>query len=85
MEASGNAVLLGLVQRLNTPVHHLVFETFYRADRLRSAVNDHREILDAIMAGNAEAAEVCMRRHVENGLRYLLKLDESFHFDGSDT
>jgi len=85
MEVSGNAVLHELVQRLNTPVHHLVFESFYRADRLRSAVTDHKEILDAIMAGDAEAAESHMRRHVENGLWYLLKLDKSMHFEGSDT
>ncbi len=85
MEVSGNALLHGLVQRLNTPVHHLVFESFYRADRLRSAVADHKGILEAILAGDAEAAEGRMRAHVENGLRYLLKLDESMHFEGSDT
>lgn len=85
MEASGNAVIHELVQRLNTPLHHLVFDTFYRGDRLRSAVVDHKKILDAIMAGNAEAAEGHMRQHVENGLRYLLKLDESMHFEGSDS
>lgn len=85
MEASGNAVIHGLVLRLNTPVHHLVFETFYRGDRLRAAVSDHMQILEAITAGNAEAAESHMRQHVENGLRYLLKLDEAMHFEGGDT
>jgi DNA-binding GntR family transcriptional regulator len=79
MEDSGNAVIHGLVQRLNTPVHHLVFETFYRAERLKSALADHKLILDAILGGDPEGAELAMRQHVENGLSYLQKLDETVY------
>jgi DNA-binding GntR family transcriptional regulator len=79
MEGSGNRVLHGLIQRLNTPVHHLVFENFYRADRLLAALVDHNLILDAIMKGDAEGAEIAMRRHVENGFRYLMQLDRAVH------
>ena len=69
----------GQVQRLNTPVHHLVFATFYRGDLLRSAVADHREILEAILQRDPAAAEAAMRRHVENGLNYLRQLDNAVH------
>lgn len=80
MEAAGNLVIQGIVQRLSTPIHHLVFESFYRGERLSAAVQDHREILDAILAGDAESAEAAMRRHVTNGLRYLSELDRNVHF-----
>jgi DNA-binding GntR family transcriptional regulator len=79
MGESGNAVIHGLVQRLNTPVHHLVFETFYRAERLKSAIADHKVILDAVLSGDAAGAERAMRQHVENGLNYLLKLDRAIY------
>lgn len=79
MRVTGNVVIETLVKRLNTPVHHLVFETFYRGDRLREAVADHRVILDAILAGDAAAAEAAMRQHVENGHRFLSSLDAAMH------
>jgi DNA-binding GntR family transcriptional regulator len=79
MQGGGNSVIEGLVKRLYTPVHHLLFETFYRSDRLREAVNDHRNILDAVLAGNADAAEKAMRDHVENGHAFLAELDRAVH------
>ena len=80
MDGAGNHVIKAIVQRLNTPIHHLVFETFYRGERLRAAVQDHRLIVDAVMAGDAEAAERAMRDHVINGLEFLSQLDRSIHF-----
>ncbi|MXO58426.1 FCD domain-containing protein [Altererythrobacter salegens] len=80
MEAGGNLVIQGIVQRLNTPIHHLVFESFYRGERLRAAVEDHRIIVDAIMAGDCYAAEAAMRKHVINGLKYLSELDRNVHY-----
>ncbi|MFC3101453.1 GntR family transcriptional regulator [Altererythrobacter lauratis] len=79
MRVTGNEVIETLVKRLNTPVHHLLFETFYRGDRLREAVADHRLILDAILAGDAPRAEAAMRQHIENGHRFLSSLDAAMH------
>jgi DNA-binding GntR family transcriptional regulator len=79
MRGASNHVIEDLVKRLNTPVHHLLFETFYRSDRLREAIADHRTILDAVMAGDAPGAEAAMRRHVENGHRFLSDLDRAVH------
>ena len=81
MHVTGNTVIEGLVRRLNTPVHHLQFETFYSGERLREAVADHRRILDAILAADPLAAEAAMRRHIENGLRFLSALDAAMHPD----
>ncbi|MEO6387346.1 MAG: FCD domain-containing protein [Croceibacterium sp.] len=80
MTGAGDHVIKGIVQRLNTPIHHLVFETFYRGERLRAAVQDHRVVVDAVMDGDAQAAERAMRTHVINGLEFLSHLDESVHF-----
>lgn len=81
MEGSGNPVIRSLVQRLNTPIHHLLFETFYSADRLRSAAADHREVLQCILANDADGAQAAMCRHVEAGYRFLSTLDSAVHFD----
>ena len=46
-----------------------------RVTRLEDAVREHRELLRAIRAGNAERAEEAMRRHVtgfENAIRRVL-------------
>ncbi len=80
MEGSGNPAIRALVQRLNTPVHHLVFETFYRAERLLSAIADHSAILAAISNRDPAGAELAMRQHVEDGFTFLMKLDKDLHF-----
>lgn len=80
MEGGRDLVIKGIVQRLNTPIHHLVFETFYRGERLRAAAEDHRRIIKAIMENAPDRAEAEMRQHVENGLSFLTRLDSEIHF-----
>ncbi|MEN7535578.1 GntR family transcriptional regulator [Aurantiacibacter flavus] len=79
VSGSSNEVIGGIVKRLNTPVHHLLFETFYSGSRLREAIADHRLILDAVLAGDALEAEQAMRRHVLNGLQFLSGLERHLH------
>ncbi len=79
MQVAGNDLIDELVQRLHTPVHHLQFSSFYRGDRLRGAVEDHRRIIAAIKAGDADGAEKAMRLHVEHGLQFLTDLDKALH------
>jgi len=81
MEGAGNFVLTDLVRRLTTPLHHLLFEVFYNSERLTAAAADHRVILGAIQAGDADAAEKAMRQHVENGFRFLSGLDRAYHLE----
>ncbi len=85
MEGSGNFVMKGLVQRLATPLHHLLFEVFYNGERLKAAAADHREILSAIQKGDADRAEQEMRQHVENGFRFLSGLDREYHLEADST
>ncbi|WP_126174145.1 GntR family transcriptional regulator [Altericroceibacterium xinjiangense] len=79
MQGGGNSVVEMLVKRLYTPVHHLLFETFYRSDRLREAIEDHSRILEAVLNGDPEAAEKAMRAHIENGHTFLAELDRAVH------
>ncbi len=81
MEGAGNFVLRGLVQRLTTPLHHLLFEVFYNSERLTAAAADHRVILAAIQARDPDAAEKAMRQHVENGFQFLSGLDRAYHLE----
>ena len=81
MEGSGNFVMKGLIQRLATPLHHLLFENFYNSERLRAAAADHRAILKAIQARDPDRAEQAMRQHVENGFRFLSGLDRAVHLE----
>ena len=84
MDGSGNFVMKGLIQRLATPLHHLLFENFYNSERLRAAAADHRAILKAIQARDADRAEQAMRQHVENGFRFLSGLDRAVHLEEED-
>ncbi|HEY5712009.1 MAG TPA: GntR family transcriptional regulator [Allosphingosinicella sp.] len=81
MEGSGNFVMKGLVQRLATPLHHLLFEVFYNGERLKAAAADHRAILSCIQARDPDAAEKAMRQHVENGFKFLAGLDRAYHLE----
>ena len=81
MDGARNFVLQQMVQRLTTPLHHLVFEIFYNGERLKAAAADHRVILTAIQASDPEAAEKAMRQHVENGFQFLSGLDRAYHLE----
>jgi DNA-binding GntR family transcriptional regulator len=78
VEGSGNAVVAELLQRLNVPIHRLLFDSFYDAERLRTANEDHRQILQAISANDPAAAESAMRAHVEAGFRMLARIESEY-------
>lgn len=78
VRGSGNEVIAQLLERLNVPIHRLLFDTFYSADRLRTAVDDHRRIMDAILCGDAAKAEMAMRSHVEDGFKTLSGISSEF-------
>ena len=65
----GNAVLARFVgmlfdQRIN-PYFRQLASHFENADSWREAVEEHREIRDAIAAGQGEAAQAAMRSHLQ--------------------
>ena len=78
VEGSGNSIIDELLQRLNVPIHRLLFDSFYDVERLRTANDDHRRILAAVIAGDAVAAEQAMRAHVEAGFEMLSAIETEY-------
>lgn len=78
VDGSGNSIINELLQRLNVPIHRLLFDSFYDAERLRTANDDHRRILGAILANDAPGAESAMRAHVEAGFEMLSAIETEY-------
>jgi DNA-binding GntR family transcriptional regulator len=78
IEGAANAVISGILQRLNVPIHRLLFESFYNEQRLSAANADHRIIMAAITSGDAAAAEAAMRGHIDAGFDTLSAIDSEF-------
>jgi DNA-binding GntR family transcriptional regulator len=76
---SGNMVVSDMLQRLNVPIHRLLFESFYNAERLKAANADHKVITAAILKGDAGTAEAAMRQHITDGFGTLSEIDSEFH------
>jgi DNA-binding GntR family transcriptional regulator len=79
VEGSGNSVIADLLQRLNVPIHRLLFESFYDDERLRTANADHQNMVKLLLAGDADASEQAMRRHIEDGFVTLSKIESEFY------
>ncbi|WP_231134000.1 GntR family transcriptional regulator [Motilibacter deserti] len=58
----GNRVVRETLSRLHTHVH--LFRLLYDAKVTNEAMDEHAEILDAIVARDADAAAYAMRRHI---------------------
>lgn len=73
-KASGNRLLYKTLSELHGNI------TAYRKlsisvdDRLERSVKEHRDILNAILAGDAELADKLTSRHIEAALENLLKV-----------
>lgn len=78
VEGAGSTIIGELLQRLNVPIHRLLFDSFYDAERLRTANDDHRRILKAVLARDPAAAEAAMRAHVEAGFRMLSAIETMY-------
>ncbi len=64
-----NAYVMGLMGRLNVPLHRLLIKHFLKPQEIAQANKDHGEITEAIIAGAAETAEKLMRRHVRSAFK----------------
>ena len=78
VEGSGSSTISAILQRLTVPIHRLLFEGFYDMARLAPAVEDHRRILNAVLAGDGAAAEAHMRAHVDAGFEMLCTIEREY-------
>lgn len=74
-ECTHNSFLAATLNEYYVLTLRIWFLALDRVTRLEDAVREHRELLRAIRAGNAERAEEAMRRHVngfQNAIRRVL-------------
>jgi DNA-binding GntR family transcriptional regulator len=67
--ASHNAYLVEILENLRIHLSLLRGSTYNSSDRIASAQAEHRDIVKAIAARDAEAAEKAARNHIVNGYR----------------
>lgn len=75
----GNAPLAQLLEQLRTPLFRFQFRSRFTMTNLARGHQDHSAIAAAILAGDADAAERAMRRHLRNSTKLIQSLpDEAF-------
>jgi DNA-binding GntR family transcriptional regulator len=72
-QGAGNRRLRRLYQLIDVDVRRLSFESISVSGRRRDAVVQHRAILEAIKAGDADQAEALMIHHVQQARGDLLR------------
>ena len=66
IEVSGHVTVARLVRGLNSHLVRFQYRTMLHADRPRRSLEEHALIVEAIAAGDADAAEAAMRDHLAN-------------------
>ncbi len=64
-EASGNGAAREFLRDVTERIRILRIHDFASEDRIRSTISEHLEIVDAVLAGDAESAAGFMRAHVQ--------------------
>ena len=75
IHASKNARLIGVIEGMQSQIELFrgLGRTINPRTDLKSAVEEHAEILHALRARNPQRAEKAVRAHLQNGLRYRLE------------
>jgi DNA-binding GntR family transcriptional regulator len=66
LEACQNRLLQNMMETVNTHLQIIRLRTVVLPGRAKKTVDEHFEILKVIEAGNAQKAEICMRKHIES-------------------
>lgn len=66
-DGSLNDVLAAQLRRMRLRLRHPQRSLFDRPNRIRNSLAEHRAILDAIVAGDEEAADRAMAMHISSG------------------
>jgi len=72
--AARNTRLGDLLKRLQYSIQRFKHSTLSSPERAQQALQEHRELLAAILARDADGAEAAARRHKENAMRARLKM-----------
>jgi len=66
LEASQNRLLQNMMETVNTHLQIIRLRTVVLPGRAKKTVDEHFEILKAIETGDAQQAEMLMRKHIES-------------------
>lgn len=72
--ASHNAYLVEMLENLRIHLSLLRGSTYHTGSRIGSAQAEHRNIVEAMVRRDAEAAEIAARNHIVNGYRVRISL-----------
>lgn len=78
LELAENQHLPKLIDQLRLPIYQSAFFRMYDTSMYRTSTAEHRAILDAILAGDADGAEHQIRLHVRTTAKFLLSLPDHF-------
>lgn len=74
IKGSGNRRLISLMDSLNDVLLHDRNLSAIDEQRRREIIEEHREILQAVRVLDREGARTALKRHIENGYQYSLKI-----------
>ena len=83
--AAGNARARQLVSSLNAQWRWMWLRLISLEDRMNHSAQEHRAILDRVLAGDPEGAAVLTSEHLANVKRYLLNLLTNFVLPFTET
>jgi DNA-binding GntR family transcriptional regulator len=78
VECAQNKHVARTLNTVQVTVHRLESRLFYTSDVMKDALEEHRAITAAILAGDAEGAETAMRLHIEHNYQQLNRLADHF-------
>lgn len=73
-DASGNRMLTKVLSELHRNIRAYRQRALAVPGRLEETVKEHREILEAMLKGDAEAADVLTSRHIERAMDNIRKI-----------
>jgi DNA-binding GntR family transcriptional regulator len=79
IEATENKRLINVMNNLNNQIMRLLNPFGYIPGRIIRSLEEHMQIIDAVMACNPEIAEKKMRNHIESNLNDLMNT-ANFHY-----
>ena len=78
VECAQNKHIARTLNTVQVTVHRLESRLFYTPDVMKDALEEHRTITAAILAGDAEGAETAMRLHIAHNYQQLNRLANHF-------
>ncbi|GIV95695.1 MAG: GntR family transcriptional regulator [Herpetosiphonaceae bacterium] len=78
LEASGNVLLRQTIQDMRKRLHRISINSATRPERLLACTREHMAVAQAIVEGDAEAAQQLMRDHIEAMSASVLTLIRSY-------